>query len=228
MRSTIVTVVAASAGLAFAHGEGDVGFIVSGGQLVSVVADDVSEDWDPTPERVFAGEMSFDGLNWVGDEPGFFMNDDDSRPNADSNVGVGSTLGYTTLGALLEWDGSGFVSTTARLAQISGLNTILTPTDGSTVAGYEYGYNGGAFDEHPDYGIVGGGAGVYLWLVEFYLEGPSGNLIDTADSVAIVFNAGVDDGIHDEALEAAEGIVPTPGAAGVLALGGLLATRRRR
>jgi len=228
MNKFAVVALGAAAGLAFGHGEGDVGFVLTNGVLETVVADDVAENWEPGLERVYAGEMTFDGLNFVGDEPGFFMNDDDSRPNADSNVAVGSVLGYNTVGALQVWDGSDFVSTSAQLAQINGLDTVLTPTDNSTVAGFEFGYTGGAFDEHPDYGLVNGGAGAYLWLVDFYLNDASGNLLAEAETIAIVFNAGVSEEIHEEALEAAEGIVPAPGAMGLLALGGLAAARRRR
>jgi len=229
MKTIALISVVGFAGSAFAGELGDVGFVLENGQLNTVVADDVDENWDPTPERVFGAEMAFDGTNFLADEPGFFINDDDTRPNADSNIEVGSTLRYNTVAAVQEWDGSAFVASNAQIAQIQGLDTIFTPTTDSVVAGFDYIYGGGAFDEHPDFGLVNGGAGLYLLQLQFFLDDASGNALDATDTIFLVFNAGLDDTIFDEGIEYVEDVlVPTPGAAGVLAMGGLLATRRRR
>ncbi|MEM7622275.1 MAG: hypothetical protein AAF235_03645 [Planctomycetota bacterium] len=228
MRSLVLMSVAGIAGGVSAGELGDVGLLFQNGELVTALADDVDESFSNIGERVFGSELSFDGTNWVGDDPGFFTNNDTSRPNADGGIAVGSGITYETVAALQVWDGSSFVSTGSQLAQIQGLDTILTPGSDSTVAGYNYTYGGGAFDEHPDYAILGG-SGIYLWQIEFLLSDPSGNFLDRSETLFLVFDAGVGDPSFDEALEYAEDVlVPTPGAAAVLGLGGLMATRRRR
>ena len=229
MRTLVLLSVAGVAGGVSAGELGDVGLLFQNGQLITALGDDVDESFSDIGERVFGAEMSFDGANWSGDDPGFFTNDDTSRPNADGGIAVGSNIAYETVAALRQWDGSTFTTTSAQLAQIQGLDTILTPTTDSIVGGYDYDYAGGAFDEHPDYAIVGGDAGIYLWQIDFILSDASGNELDRSDTAFLVFNAGIDDPTFDLALEYVENvIVPAPGAFGALAFGGLLAARRRR
>ncbi len=223
MRVSSVVVLASVAGIASAGELGDVGLVLQNGQLITGLADDVAGTIDDLGERVFAGELTFDNLSGfaVGDDPGFFT-------NSGAGIAVGSTIRYDTVAALRQWTGFGFGGTIASLLQIQGLSTIVTPTVDEVVAGYGYTYNGGDFDEHPDYALDGSN-GIYLWQVEFELLDPTGNLVDRTDTIYIVFNYGLSDTELDLAIEYVEtNIIPAPGAAALLGLGGLAAARRRR
>ena len=57
------------------------------------------------------------------------------------------------------------------------------------MGGFEYAYNGGDFDEHPDYAMTeAGNAGIYLWKVQFSALDASGSLIASSAEAWIVFN----------------------------------------
>jgi hypothetical protein len=227
--TTTLIALAALPAVALAHGEGDVGLLVQNGRIVTAVANDETGEFADIGERVFGAEIDF--VTNLGDEPGFFTTDGPTLPAGYSTFTPGSTITYRTNGALQEWNGSEFVSTANRLRQIvvPGVLEILTPTDGSTVDGFEYAYAGGEFDEHPDYALQDGSeAGIFLWNITFGAVDSAGNALGDSESLFIVFNFGLSEAEHEAALEYAESIVPAPGVLAPLAFAGVLATRRRR
>jgi hypothetical protein len=228
-RVSVVLAAIGPASHAMAHGEGDIGLLLSGDSIVTAVADDLAGTFADIGERVFAGEIDF--VSNIGDAPGFFTTDGAGLPGGFSAFSPGTTIGYRTNGAILAWDGSTFGSTTNRLRQIVIPNIIevLSPTDQSVVDGFEYLYNGGEFDEHPDYAMLDAtAAGIYLWKIAFFANDPFGATIASSDEVWVVFNFGLDEEDHELALEWAEANVPTPGALAPLTMAGLIASRRRR
>lgn len=227
-RIAILTVAAATAPV-LAHGEGDVGLLVQNGKIVTAVANDETGVFEDIGERVFGAELDF--VSNLGDEPGFFTTDGATLPVGFQTFAVGSTVSYRTHGSLQAWNGSEFVSTSNQLRQILIPNVveILTSTDGSDVDGFEYDYNGGEFDEHPDYALADGSqTGIFLWNISFGAVGPDGSVLSRSDTISIVFNFGESEEEHEAALEFAESIIPAPGVVAPLAFAGVLATRRRR
>ena len=230
-RSILTLTIAATipASLASAHGEGDVGLLLDGGRIITAVANDETAEFSDIGERVFAGEIDF--VSNVGDEPGFFTTDGPTLPSGFSAFAAGTSISYSTNGAIQSWNGSGFEATSNQLRQILIPTTveILSPTDGSTVDGFEYTYGGGEFDEHPDYAMADpSAAGIFLWKIQFEARDSSGSLIAESDEAWIVFNFGLSEEEHEAALEFAEGAIPTPMTLAPLAGLGLAAARRRR
>lgn len=229
IRSSVCVLAAAcSSSSVLAHGEGDIGLLLDGSRIVTAVADDESGSFDEIGERVFGGEIDF--VSNVGDGPGFFTTDGPTLPGGYSPFAAGTTITYQTHGAIQAWNGSGFEATSNQLRQIAipGVLEILSPVDDAIVNGFEYNYAGGEFDEHPDYALTEAGtAGIYLWKVSFSaLDGS--NLLATSAETWVVFNYGLSEAEHEEALEFAEANIPAPGALAVLSATGLLAARRRR
>lgn len=214
---------------AFAHGEGDVGLLLDGGRIVTAVANDETGEFADIGERVFGGEIDF--VSNLGDGPGFFSTDGPTVPSGFDAFAAGTTISYRTNGAIRSWTGSGFDATSNRLRQILIPNVveILSPTDDSSVDGFGFGYNGGDFDEHPDYAMENAGeAGIFLWKIQFEARDAAGSLIAQSDEAWLVFNFGLSEAEHEAAIEFAEGAIPTPMTIAPLAGLGLAAARRRR
>ena len=214
---------------ALAHGEGDIGLLLDGNRIVTAVADDETGAFNDIGERVFAGEIDF--ASNLGDGPGFFTTDGPTLPGGFSAFAAGTTISYQTNGAVRAWNGAGFESTTNRLRQIliSNVVEIVSPLDDSVVDGFEYGYEGGEFDEHPDYAMSEpAAAGIYLWKIQFEARDSGGSLIGTSDEAWVVFNFGLSEEQHEAALEFAESAIPSPMTVAPIALAGLLGARRRR
>ncbi len=210
-------------------GEGDIGLLVQNGRIVTSVADDETSEFEEIGERVFGGDIDF--VANLGDGPGFFTTDGPTLPAGFLSFMPGSTITYRTNGALRAWNGAEFVSTANQLRQIvvPGVLEILTPTDGSSVDGFEYTYAGGDFDEHPDYALAdGSAAGIFLWDITFSATDAGGNAYGDSANVFVVFNFGLSEAEHDAAIAYAKTIIPAPGAGASLAVAGLLASRRRR
>jgi hypothetical protein len=218
----------ALAGVAHGHGEGDIGLLWDGFNIITAVADDESGAFTEIGEFVFAAELEDLGGGFVGsDGPGFFTTD--GPTNTIGAFDAGTVLSYDTLSALRVWNGSDFSQVaTPQLAQDYGGNTILTPMADALTPGFDFTYGGGDFDEHPDYSLVNPAAGIYLWEIRFSATAPTGEPLDTTGSLYVVFNYDVDDSIHDEAIEWVEKNLPAPSGLALLGLGGAFATRRRR
>lgn len=212
--------------LANAH-EGDYGLWTANGRVQTALANDVTGLLEDFGLRVFAAELVASGggqtQDWSSDEPGIFI--------APASLPDNTPVGFTILSNLRFWDGTGPVSITdaANPMQLQfGPESRSTPTDGSSVAGFTINYDAdapGGFDEHFDFLLPASPAGVYFLEMSFNLSG-----FQDSRSTWTVFNAGLSEDLHHQAIEFAETVlVPAPGAAalGVLSLG-LLATRRRR
>jgi|GEM_PF-2056067 len=224
MRSMIsVAVFAAVSGSALADG-GDFGLWTSDGKVQTAVGDHTGQVLLNFGERVFAADMLGSvATGWEAEEPGIFI--------PEASLPDNTQVGFNILGNLLYWDGTGPVSAVGASAAMTlrfGPESRVTPGDASTVAGFGINYDAdaiGGFDEHYDH-LLGAGAaeGIYFLQTSFTLTGFS-----DSDSVWTVFNAGLTELRHDEAIEYAETVlVPAPGGAGVLALAGLIGARRRR
>ena len=226
---TIATAAALTAATMLVHTEahadgGDYGLAIIDNQVAVGIGDHDDQSISNFGERVFAADMSIAGPNWFADEPGIFIEQGSLPDN--------TQVGFTITDALLYWDGTGPVSFTqaANAMTLSfGPASVATSMGGSPVPGFSLNYDAdapGGFDEHFDYTIDGSApTGIYLLANTFSLTGAA-----DSDVIYTVFNAGLDEGAHDIAIDYVENvIVPAPGGAALLALGGLgVATRRRR
>lgn len=212
------------AAAALARAEGDIGLVISGGQIVTTT---ISEEGDPLgPARVFSATFSNIGGTWYTDEPGLQIGAGTFSP--------GSNLGMYFTRALRQWNGSNFdlvsggrVSTTFGLSSnsistpLSDVNTgnIIFPVEGS-----------GGLHDHPDWVLENSDPGTdpYFFLVEARFTSDQGGLTDSLP-FSIVFGANADES-ELEAMEdwVRENVIPAPAS---LALLGVLAcgcTRRSR
>lgn len=218
----------ALAGAAQGHDEGDIGLLWNGLNIVTAVADDADGSFTDFGEFVFAAELEdLGGGFFGGDEPGFFTTD--GPTNTVGAFDVGTEISYQTMAALRVWNGTDFSGiANPQLAQDAQGDTILTPLSDMTVAGFGWTYNGGDFDEHPDYGLVNPEAGIFLWEIRFTATAATGAELDTTDSIFVVFNNGLSELEHEEAIEWVEKNLPAPSGLALLGMGGVLAARRRR
>lgn len=237
----VAMVLAGAAAPAMADGDGgDVGFILADDGVITVAAADDEGDSaaafvnGETEQFVFVTDMDSTGF---ADEPGFYINSFSNLPNTDTLF-----LSYTQEAPLLVYDAvsDSYVATDVQLGQINipGIIANVTPETGSA-PGLGYLINidptvGGEFDQHPDLQLLVDGApsgfdpGVYLWQISFqFLDGIGGPEQFSTETVGILFVFEAED-LEEAAEAAAEAFIPTPGAAAVLAVGGVLATRRRR
>lgn len=223
MKRTAIIVSSAFATLALADG-GDYGLAIIDGVTSVGIGDHDAGTISDFGERVFGADMFISGPNWFADEPGIFI--------AQGSLPDNTQVGFTLTQSLMYWDGTGAVSFAQSANAMTlgfGPVSVSTALDGTPVAGFALNYDAdqiGGFDEHFDYTLDGSAAaGIYLLANSFSLTG-------AADSEVIytVFNAGLDEGTHDIAIDYVENvIVPAPAGAALLALGGLgVATRRRR
>jgi len=219
---TVMPLALASA-IAAAH-NGDYGLVVQGGKVVTGVADDVTGTIGDLGERVFGAELSLSGGLWSASEPGIFI------PAA--SLPDNTQVGFTIEAALRYWDGTGPVdfSTLASdpMTLAFGPESRQTPGADTDVAGFSILYDAdapGGFDEHLDFLVDGAApAGIYLLQMRFQLSG-----FADSDSVWTVFNAGLDDTVHDAAIDYVEATyVPAPASLALLGVGAVLAPRRRR
>ena len=163
--------------------------------------------------RVFEAEFGID--------PAFPFSTDE--PGIGSNL-VGSTLTMNLLVGLGVWNGAGFDASGANLLASYGGQDATSATGGS----FSFLVSEG-LDLHPAYTLSGlGGAdpanGIYL--ASFTL---SSNGLATSEVFYAVFNLGLAEADHGAAVAWVESnLVPSPGAAAVLGLAGLMARRRRR
>ena len=224
MKRTAIILSGVCASLAIAHGEdADYGLAIIGGVTSVGIGDHDAQIVSGFGERVFAAEMSLSGDNWFAGEPGIFIEQGSLPDN--------TQVSFTLTQALMYWDGTGAVSfSSAAQAMTLGFGpvSVSTALDGSPVAGFSLNYDAdqiGGFDEHFDYTLDGSAAaGIYLLANTFSLSGAS-----DSEVIFTVFNAGLDDAFHDEAIEYVESVlVPAPGAMSVLALAGLGGMSRRR
>lgn len=232
MRTTTIALLAAAAFTATAsagephdheHEGGDYGLTIVDGVVAVGIGDHDEGHVEDLGERVFLADMEISGTNWFADEPGIFIEEADLADN--------TQVGFTLTDSLLYWDGTGPVNFTQASHAMTlqfGPFSATTSNDGSEVAGFSINYDAdavGGFDEHYDHILDGSAAqGIYLLSSRFSLTGA----LDS-DVIFTVFNAGLDEELHEEAAEYVESVlVPAPSALALLSAGMLGATRRRR
>lgn len=224
MKLAAVMACGAAASLALAHGEdADYGLAIIDGVTSVGIGDHDAGAITDFGERVFAAEMAISGPNWFADEPGIFITEGSLLDN--------TQVSFTLIQSLLYWDGSGEVTFSVPAQTMTlgfGPVSVSTAFNDDPIAGFSINYDAdqaGGFDEHFDYTIdASANAGIYVLANTFSLTG-------AADSEVIytVFNAGLDEGTHDIAIEYVETVlVPSPGTMGLLALAGVGAMTRRR
>ena len=227
------------AGWASAH-IGDIGLALVNGRLATGKVEEAGTpplEFVSLGERVFGADFTLSGGEIYTDEPGFYGSS--LSAGSANTIPASSSLNFRILGNLRAWDPTAGTFSAAtpgerlRIEFFGGAASRLSPLDGSTVGGFSIplGPTGG-FDEHWDFfldpapGQTAPGAGIYLLSVELELDNVAGS---RSEPIWLVFNNGLNEAEHDEAIEYVEAnIVPTPGAVGVLGLAGLFAARRRR
>lgn len=223
MKKSLMTgaVVALAAGAAAAH-EGDYGLLIQGGQVVTGLGNPGTGEVTDVGERVYGADLEDNGTYWAAEEPGLFM--------PGGQLPDGTTVGFTIEAALRYWDGSGAVNFSTIPSELMtlgfGPSTVDTPAADADVAGFTFSYDEVAgVHEHFDFLIDNSAAGgVYLLQMRFQADGYADSW-----STWTVFNAGLDEEYHEEAIEWVEATyVPAPGGVGLLALAGLASRRRRR
>lgn len=208
----------ACAGLALAGGEtghADVEIGVDAGRLVTGRTDGGAF----VRERVYGSDLGEVVPNFT-DEPGFEADDGTLTPN--------TLLGFTIMDALRVWNGSDFATVSDSTMTLAFLTLNVTTPDapGETVDGFNFLVDAdGGLHDHPAFQLnAPASTGVYLLQLRF-----TGGGFDASDPFYIVFNQNEDELVHDAAIDYVRSvIVPTPGAAGALALAGVACTRRRR
>lgn len=223
--SVLVAVAAASmTGGVLAHG-GDIGFKIVGNSLkTGGVFDNGNGEVVQPGERVFAGEALIS--EGVSDEPGFYAEA--------GTLNAHEMLSFNVRKALRVWNGSDFLtiaSQTMRIENPAGTASVETPTSDPSLpipAGWGFLFPAsGEFDQHPIY-YVQGRTGPGIYLLELELTTTQAGIINSPSFWAVI-NDGADDSQHDAAIDwTRDNLVPAPGAAGMLAFGGLIALRRRR
>ncbi len=214
---------------ALAH-EGDIALAVVNNRLVTGISEQVgTSEWVvPNGQRVFLGEL--DAAGFAAD-PGLFAGPTGSA-SGPLTLPAGGLIAFNIRTSLLAWNGAGFTATdhAMRLEFAAGALAATTPTTPAMVPGFGISTGTGAFDEHWDFFLTRAAGvlqtGIYLLELDLFLAGSS---VQGAEPIWLVMNFGDTEENHEFAEEWVEtNLVPSPGAAGLLALGGLAAARRRR
>ena len=157
-----------------------------------------------TEPRVVGSELSAAYFFWT-DEPGF-----------DSHTGAfpaGSSVGFNILETLKKWNGSGFdvldpnTEETLTVSYLFGTEFETRDTSSGFVAGFDIPVaSDGSWHKHLGYGLNGIGYGeprngMYLLELELYSTGSG---IIKSDAFWIVFNLGMSEEDHHEAIHRVE------------------------
>jgi len=206
---------------------GDVGIKVENGRVVTkAMSEPFPGGVNFNDSRVFSGEFIVQGGLTFTDEPGLFAQDNTFAP--------GSVFSVNILKALRVWNGTNFDNISSeRLRLELGLASVFTPTADSLVAGlaFDVPFSGG-FDQHFDAFLVDStlanstATGIFLLEVEY-----SNSILTGGPSLPnfILFNNNASATEFDAASEyVTNTLVPTPASGALMALGALMATRRRR
>lgn len=212
--------------VALAH-EGDIGLRLVDNRLTTVLAEGEppAQTIGLDENRVFAAELAYSAptSQVTINEPGFAT---DEAGLINQNVGM-----YFRK-ALRAWDGSTFTATSMTMSV--GSYDLLLPFVSTPLSDASAPKLAQSFpiqpDFHFDWTLDGAteltGQGIYL--VELELESSS-SAFSKSRPFWLVYNYGMSEGEHENAVAWVESnLVPAPGAAGLLALGTLVASRRRR
>lgn len=212
---------AATAGSAFAQHAGDIFLEVLDNRISTGL---IEEDEVPpviTPGvRVFGSDFGEVLPNWT-DEPGF-----DNEPGT---FAFGTSLGFNIRAALRSWNGSDFSTIPSERISVGfpSQTSVLTPLSDVLTPGFTIPVDeDNVWHRHLEYELLApASTGVYLLELELYSSDSS---ILPSLPFWLVLNQGADEEVHDAAIDwANENLVPAP-SAGIMALMGLAAARRRR
>ncbi|MFM9997191.1 MAG: hypothetical protein ACKVU4_15490 [Phycisphaerales bacterium] len=213
-----------------AQKHGDVAPLVENGRIVTWLGvDDPPPGSLIGPARVFAAEFPDPGTIGPGDP---IINDEPGYLGLPGNPLEGFSLGFNIRTYLRAWsvgaqefpDAAASTTITASAPIIGSVTTPLTAmlVPGLTLPSLPV----GGFDFHFDHELNANTPGIYLLELELFTNRPG-----TANSLPfwVVFNYGLPESEHEAALDWVEAnLVPAPGGAVLLALAGILASRRRR
>ncbi len=195
--------------------EGDVFLSLQSGQLSTGL---ISEDGTQiTPGvRVFFAEFGVDAPN-VTDEPGV-----QSLPGG---LGSAASFRFDILKAVRKWNGVSFSTIAAEtLTADLGPLSVTSPASDTFTSGFSIPLSASGSHEHPDWTLNAPASnGVYLLEVQWSL-----NTGETSPFTWMLWSQNADEATNEAAYDWALANVPTPGAAGLLAIAGLVAARRRR
>lgn len=216
--------IGSSALVSSARAEGDIGLMISNGQLVTTK---VSEEGFPLgPDRVFSAAFSFVSSTWYTDEPGLQIGAGTLTP--------GSNLGMYFTKALRQWNGSNFdLVSGGRVSSTFGpsSNSIWTPLTDTNTGNILFPVEGnGGLHDHPDWVLESfdPGSDPFYFLVEARFTSDQGGLADSLPFY-IVFGVNVDEeGLEGMEDWVRENVVPAPSSLALLAGFGLISSRRRR
>jgi len=225
MRALSFGLILLMVGAATAQAHDDVVPYALGGKIVTGGHDD-GTGVDTIAKQVFGFDF--------GEEPSdpYFIGDPGFNNGAfavgifpgDGLLPAGFTLGFNVLTNLGYWDGTGSVSFAAAPAGISlglqrGSNTVTIdgaghsgtiPTIGSTGAGRLHVHMGSLLNatDGIDPALPNAPEGVYLVGLELKLPGSG---LANSDPIYLVYNNGLDEEVHDAAMEWVEvNVVPEP------------------
>ncbi len=195
--------------------EGDVFLSLQSGQLTTGL---ISEDGTTiTPGlRVYFAEFGIDVPN-VTDEPGV-----QSLPGG---LGAATSFRFDIVRAARKWNGTDFSTIAAEtLTADLGPLTVTSPTTDVLTSGFSIALDPTGSHEHPDWTLnTPASNGVYLLEVQWAL-----NTGEVSPVTWMLWSQNTDEVTNEAAYGWALANVPTPGAAGLLVMGGVLAARRRR
>jgi hypothetical protein len=195
--------------------EGDVFLSLQSGQLTTGL---ISEDGTTiTPGlRVYFAEFGIDVPN-VTDEPGV-----QSLPGG---LGAATSFRFDIVRAARKWNGTDFSTIAAEtLTADLGPLTVTSPTTDVLTSGFSIALSPTGSHEHPDWTLnTPSSNGVYLLEVQWAL-----NTGEVSPVTWMLWSQNTDEVTNEAAYGWALANVPTPGAAGLLVMGGVLAARRRR
>lgn len=201
-----------------ASAHGDIWLYAQNGQLRTGVIDEFPGEGRDAGVRVFHADMGLDVDNAI-DEPGL-------RALVGGLDSAGE-LSFTINRALRAWDGSSFDVLAASTMTV-GFETlsVTTPTIDLPVDGFGVGINGdGSLHDHYEFLLNAPTRQQGIWLLDvtFHFTG-----LRSADPVWILFSQDLAEEDVQPAEAWAIANVPTPGVMSFLAMGGVLAMRRRR